>query len=206
MINFNFHGKLKSIEVLDEKSYSVLTKQGELHTEEWSAIIKEEFRFPIIRRIDSDLILIAETRTKENVENAKIFNKEGEVVNSFYIGDAVRDIIVYDRKIVASYYDEGVMVQSKYSKEGLAIFNKQGRLVWGFNSNSEYELWDCYHIVKTDKNKVLFFGYGRLPVCELNIDFLTVEDIGLPIDVFVHDVSCVDNKLFWKNTKNVFLF
>lgn len=206
LIAFNFSGKLKSIEVLGEKSYSILTKQGELHTENWKTNIKDEFKHPIIRRIDDDSVLIVETRVKENNENAKVFNKNGELTNSFYIGDAVNDVIVYERKLVVSYFDEGVMAQKKYSKEGLALFNKKGIMKWGFNSNSKFEIWDCYQIVKTGHNKVLFFGYGKLPVCELDIDFLKVEEVAIPIEPYVDSVSSKDNKLYWKNSTSVFCF
>ncbi|WP_136666924.1 hypothetical protein [Flavobacterium sp. H122] len=61
-------------------------------------------------------------------------------------------------------------------------------------------------MVKTNRNKVLFFGYGKFPICELDIDFLTIEEVELPIDVFVDSISCLDNELFWKNSKEVFCF
>jgi len=98
------------------------------------------------------------------------------------------------------------MPERKYSKEGLAIFTKKGKLKWGFNSHSQFAIWACYHIVKTDENKVLFFGFGYFPVCELNIDFLTVEEIVIPIDYFVDSVSCQDKKIYWKNSNSIFCF
>lgn len=206
MIKFNFSGKIRAYEVLDASSYSVLTKKGELHTESWMINIKNDFRFPIIRRINRDSILIANTRSKEDEKNVVIFNCNGELVDSFYIGDAINNIIIFDRKIVVSYFDEGVMTQKKHSKEGLAIFNKKGKMLWGFNSISEHQIWDCYQIVKTAENKVLFFGYGKSPICELNIDVFTIEEIELPINTFVDSISCLDNELYYKNSKEVFCF
>ena len=206
MIKFDFAGKIEASEVLDANSYSVLTKQGELHTENWMISIKNDFRFPILRRIDNDSILIADSRSSENEKNAVVYHRNGELIDSFSIGDAVNDIIVFDRKFVVSYFDEGVMAQKKYSKEGLAIFNKKGKMTWGFNSNSEFEIWDCYQVVKTDRNKVLFFGYGKFPICELNIDFLTIEEVDLPINVSVDSISCSGSELYWKNSKEVFCF
>lgn len=206
MIKFNFLGKVKAFEILAANSYSILSKQGELHTENWMIEIKNDFQSPIIRRIDQDLILIANSRSNEHEKNARIYNRNGDLVNTFSIGDAVNDIIVFDRKLVVSYFDEGVMAQKKYAKEGLAIFNKKGKMTWGFNSNSEYKIWDCYHIIKTDKNKVFFFGYGKFPICELNVDFLTLEEVDIPIDTFVDSISYLNNNLYWKNSKEVFCF
>lgn len=206
MTKFKFSGKIKASEVLDANSYTVLTKQGELHTENWMINIKNDFRFPILRRIDNDSILIANSRSNENEKNALIYHRNGELINSFSIGDAVNDIIVFDRKLVVSYFDEGVMTQKKYSKEGLTLFNKKGKMIWGFNSNSEFEIWDCYQVVKTGRNKVLFFGYGKFPICELNIDFLTIKEVELPINVSVDSISCLGNELYWKDSKGVFCF
>jgi hypothetical protein len=205
-MQFNFSGKIKAFEVLDANSYSVLTKQRELHTENWMINFKKDFRSPIIRRIDNDSILIADSRSNENEKNAVVYHSNGEVINSFSIGDAVKDIIVFDRKLVVSYFDEGVMAQKKFSKEGLAIFNMKGIMTWGFNSNSEYEIWDCYQVVRTDRDKVLFFGYGKFPICELNIDFLTLEEIDIPVGGSVDSVSCENNYLYWKNSKEVYCF
>lgn len=206
MIKFNFSGKIKASEIIDANSYTVLTNQGELHTENWMVEIKNDFQFPIIRRIDINSILIAESRSGENDKNAKIYNNNGEITNSFPMGDAINDIIVFDRKIIVSYFDEGVMPKKKFSKEGLAVFHKKGEMIWGVNSNSEFEIWDCYHIVKTDNNKVLFFGYGKFPICELNIDFLKVEKVDIPIKGLVNSISCVDNKLYWKSSTGLFCF
>lgn len=206
MVKFNFSGKIKAFEILDANSYSILTNQGELHTENWMIELKNDFWFPIIRRIKDNSILIIDSRSDENEKNAKIYDNQGNLINSFPIGDAVNDVIIYDRKIVVSYSDEGVMAQKRYSKEGLAVFNKKGDMIWGFNSNSKFEIWDCYQIIKTAKNKVLFFGYGKFPICELNIDFLTVEEVDIPIEVIVDYVSCIDNELYWKNSKEIYCF
>ena len=119
MMKFNFSSKIRAYEVLGAKSYTVLTKQGELHTENWMINIKNDFRYPILRRLDTDSILIVDSRSDENEKNAEIYNSNGEIINSFSIGDAVNDIIIFDRKFVVSYFDEGVMAEKKYSKEGL---------------------------------------------------------------------------------------
>ncbi|MFY0672347.1 MAG: hypothetical protein JXQ87_03030 [Bacteroidia bacterium] len=202
----NFSGKIKAFEFLNSVSYSVLTKQGQIHTESWMIDTKNEFRFPLVRRIDHDSVLVVNTRSDENEKNAWIYNRNEELVKSFTIGDAVNDIVVFNRKFVVSYFDEGIMAQKEYSKEGLAIFNKDGKMKWGFNSNTEFEILDCYQIVKSDWNKVIFFGYGKFPICELNIDFLTIKELQIPIDIFVESISYSKNKLYWKNSKEVFCF
>lgn len=208
MVEFNFSGSVRAIEVFDYDSYSILTKQGELYTESWKTKISTSFRFPIIRRMDNEHILIAEMRSKENDKNAQIYNKKGDLIDSFVIGDAVQDILVFDRKIIVSYFDEGVMAQKKFSKEGLIIFNKKGKMIWGFNSNTPFEIWDCYHIIKTGIDKVLFFGYGKFPICELDINFQTIEEIEIPFERFgsIESISCFDNKIFWKTAKEVLCF
>ncbi len=208
MVEFNFSGKIIAFEILAYDSYSILTKQGELHTESWVTRISAQFHFPIIRRLDDEHVLIAEIRSEENKKNAKIYNKQGDLTNSFAIGDVVQDIILFDKKIVVSYFDEGIMEQRNFSKEGVAIFNKKGEMIWGFNSNTKFEIWDCYHIVKTRINKVLFFGYGKFPICELDINFQTIEEIQIPLKKFtsIQSISYVDNKLFLKTSREIICF
>jgi len=64
-MKFKFPGKVKSFEILSDKSYTILTKQGDLNTENWTTNIKNDFQFPIIRRFDKSTILIAECRARK---------------------------------------------------------------------------------------------------------------------------------------------
>jgi len=206
MITFQFHGSVRAMEIIDSNSYSILTKQGELITEKSSSSIYEKFRFPIIRRIEDELILITETRSAEKEKNAKIYNLEGKLKNEFEAGDAINDILAYDRKLVISYFDEGIMQEKRISKEGLAIFHKSGKFLWGFNSNSKYQIWDCYHIVKTGADKVLFFGYGKFPMLELNINSQTFAEVNIPIESGIDSLSCSGNKIYWRTSTQVFSY
>lgn len=48
MVRFNFPGKVRGIEIINKSSFTVLTKQDLLCTENWSTEISEKFDSPII--------------------------------------------------------------------------------------------------------------------------------------------------------------
>lgn len=197
---------IKASEVVSPENFVILTKQGKLITEKSNSFIAENFQFPLIRRFDKDLVLIVNRRFSENENNAKIYNLKGNLETSFEVGDAVSNVLVYDRKLVVSYLDEGVMAGKKMAKEGLVIFNKKGKMVWGFNSNNKYQIWDCYHTIKTAPNKALFFGYGQFPMLELNTDFKTIAEVQIPIDPYVDSVSSHENILYWKKSSLLYAY
>lgn len=203
MTSLDFYGDICAHEILSPDKYLILTKSGELVSDKGSCQIAEKFRFPILKRIDDDLVLIVRCRCEEHTKNAKVYNFDGKLQYEFEAGDAVNDVIVCDRKLVFSYFDEGVLSQKKISKDGLVVFNKKGKVIWGFNSNSDYEIWDCYQIIKTGENRVFFFGYGKFPTLELDINFYKLTEVENLIDPYVDSVSFLDNTFFWIKSKQI---
>lgn len=206
MIKFDFKGKIKSFDILSSKEYTIFTKQGEVITEQLRCKIDEGFSSPIIKRLDDDHFLIADSSCGEKEKNVKIYNAKGKLEYEFAGGDSIRDIKIYDRKFVFSYYDHGIMEKKNISQEGLVIFNKRGKILYGFNSKSEFEIWDCYHTIKTDSDKVLFFGYGKLPVLELNLNYYTLTEAKIPVDFYADSISYFNEKLYWKKSNQLWIW
>ena len=92
--------------------------------------------------------------------NCLVFDDQGALVNSFCVGDAVRDIqIGAQDSLWVSYFDEGAMANRAWSAmvetSGLMKFGLSGNMEWRFpNAISDcYALnvtrdaaWLCYHI------------------------------------------------------------
>lgn len=207
-MKFDFKGKIKSYEILSKEKFSVLTKQGDLITENSFGTIKYKFKFPLLRRIDDDTFLIAETRCKEFEKNAKVFNRDGALLWEFAAGDAISNIVVFNRKYVFSYFDEGVMGEKNISNEGLVVFNKKGKPLYSFNSRNKgkYRIWDCYQMIKTEVDKILFYGYGKLPILEMDINQYSISELDIPIDIFVDSISSFKNEIIWKKSNKLWIW
>jgi hypothetical protein len=141
-----------------------------------------DVRFPIIRRLKNDTFLIVDSRT-DSSPNGHIYNFAGQKVNSFLVGDGVEDIVVHHGKIIATYFDEGVLGADGPNNDGVAVFDFEGNQLFGFNSSAVWgHILDCYCICKHGTNRVLFYAYTELKVYELNLDTMKAEVYDTPND------------------------
>lgn len=202
-MNFNFNGKIKSFEILSSEKYVVYTTQGEIVTEQLRFQVGDAFTSPIIRRIDDETLLIADSICNEYEKNVKIYNKNGKVTHEFVGGDSISDIKVYDRKFVFSYNDHGIMEKKNISQEGLIVFDKMGKIQYGFNSIDKFTIWDCYHTIRTGTSKILFFGYGNIPILELDLTSYTLTEEKIPIDLYADSTSHYNGDIYWKKSDQI---
>ena len=72
-------------------------------------------------------------RAKGEKHNLFIMNIDGEVVRSFYCGDAVQDVAVSKDGIWCSCFDEGVFDEG-ISTEGLVLFDNTGSPAFQYHS------------------------------------------------------------------------
>jgi ribosomal protein S18 acetylase RimI-like enzyme len=93
--------------------------------------VPADVRFPLVRWMDRDRLLLVDTRTDGGRENAFVFTLAGEEVRRFCAGDGVQDVLVAGDRIVMTYFDEGVFGNVTPSDEGLAVFSADGRLAFG---------------------------------------------------------------------------
>ncbi|MFT3912105.1 MAG: hypothetical protein QM737_21950 [Ferruginibacter sp.] len=170
-ININFlQGKILDLDADEQGQFIAFTDSGTVITHDKILAIDKEIRFPIIRRLDLDTFLIAESRT-DKLPNGHIYNFNGQLLQSFLIGDGIQNIVVHNNKIVATYFDEGVFGDDGPNNDGLAIFDLTGHQLFGFNSTVEdFGIDDCYCICKHKTDTVLFYAYAEFKLCELNVD------------------------------------
>lgn len=174
--------KILNLDADDQGNFIAFTDNKVVITNDHNLKIELEIRFPIIRRLDNETFLIADSRTDSNI-NGYIYNFSGQLVKSFLAGDGIQDIVVHRNKIVITYFDEGVYGGSGPNGDGLAVFDFQGKQEFGVNSSAgDSVIDDCYCICKQGTNRVLFYAYSDLKVFELNLDTFKVESFETPND------------------------
>jgi hypothetical protein len=128
-------------------------------------------RFPLIRAVGNERVLVIDSRTTENTANAHIFSHTGETLAVFRVGDGVQDVIVLETTIGVTYFDEGVFGRSEPANEGVAFFGLDGQLSWGYLSEigpGAVDVADCYAACRAGRNQLAFCPYTDFPLVELD--------------------------------------
>ena len=108
-----------------------------------------------------DYFLLVEPRIDayKKVPNAHIADKDGNIVESIFIGDGVGECCTTPNgRIVAGYVDEGIFDEwNKVAKGGLTIWDENGRWIW---KNRKYGIWYCYALTLDPCKRVWCYYYG----------------------------------------------
>ena len=162
---------LVDIDVLTDDSYLAITDKGNIISPFDKVKIHQLFKFPVIRQLNDNSFLIADSRTNEKDDNCFIYDREGNVLKQFYSGDGIQDIEVVRDKIIITYFDEGVYGADGPNNEGLVVFDFDGNILSKYNEkHGDQIISDCYCICKHGTNRVLFLPYTDFPLIELNLD------------------------------------
>lgn len=171
-INLDLHEEtLADIDVQSSDSYIGFTTKGSVILPFNKIEIQKVFKFPLIRQLTSETFLIVEARVKGNADNCFIFDIEGNLILKFFVGDGIADIVVSNKRIVITYFDEGVYGNYGPNNGGLVIFDINGKMLLNYNEkHGKQIISDCYCICKHGTNRILFLPYTEFPLIELNTD------------------------------------
>jgi hypothetical protein len=162
---------LVDIDVLTDDSYIAITDKGNVVSPFDRVEIHQSFQFPVIRQLNDNSFLIADSRTNEKADNCFIYDLKGNVLRQFFAGDGIEDIEVLRDKIIITYFDEGVYGTDGPNNEGLVLFDFDGNILSKYNEkHGDQIISDCYCICKHGANRVLFLPYTDFPLIELNLD------------------------------------
>jgi hypothetical protein len=162
---------LVNIDVLADDSYIAITDKGRVVSLFDKIEISHSFEFPIIRQINDNSFLIADSRTREKTGNCFIYDLKGNALRQFFAGDGIQDIEMFRDKIIVTYFDEGVYGADGPSNGGLVLFDFDGKILSKYNEkHGDQIISDCYCICKHGANRVLFLPYIEFPLIELNLD------------------------------------
>jgi hypothetical protein len=134
---------------------------------------------PAFIRFPDGRWLLADSRSAEGDQNARIYDPAGQELAAFNLGDGIAQMLCApDGTIWVGYFDEGIFSGPNtdgswpVSSSGLAQFDAAGSVLWGYNSEERpssiddcYALtlagntaWSCFYsnfpIISVDKGKV----------------------------------------------------
>lgn len=161
---------LVDIDLLTDNSYIAITDKGRVVLPFEKIEISQSFKFPIIRQLNDNSFLVADSRT-ERTDNCFIYDLKGNVLTHFFAGDGIQDIEVLRDKIIVTYFDEGIYGTDGPNNGGLVLFDFDGKILSKYNEkHGDQIISDCYCICKHGANRVLFLPYTEFPLIELNLD------------------------------------
>lgn len=210
IFTINTTAKLLDIDTDSSGNYIAITDRYEVITPLFRIQLSGDHRFIMIRQLNSALFLVVSLETKQT-NNIRIYNDEGILRQSFFAGNSIEDVLVFEDKIVCTYFDEGVFGDEGPNTEGLAVFDFQGQMLYGFNSNANWLISDCYCACKMSANTVLFYPYADFPMIALHLDTFTWDRYETPADfqgahVMTYNAGQVILHSTYKNKVNFFLW
>jgi hypothetical protein len=162
--------------------------------------LPEKVNFPIVRAIDDQTVLVANSRAWTQ-NNAWIISATGEVKSNFSAGDAIENIVIAKDFIVVGYFDEAACYG-----EGLTVFDFQGNELFGYKEafgKEAVSIYDCYASALVEENQVVFCPYTEFPLVFFDIESKTQEVWETP--VAVHGFSAITkfaDKIYFHRTYN----
>ncbi|WP_288438674.1 hypothetical protein [uncultured Chryseobacterium sp.] len=171
---------IKYLSTDDLGNFIAVTSQNRIVTPGIKAPLELGVDLVMAKIINEERILIV-VHHPDTVENAVIIDYEGNCQVKFNIGNSINDIKINGNKIIVSYFDEGILKGDKPDYDALAVFNLNGKQIFGFNSCTINEkLIDCYCVANQNGGKVIFNGYGNFSLQELDLHNLKLTSHKIP--------------------------
>ncbi len=162
--------------------------------------LPEKIRFPVIRSIDENRVLVADTRIQKDYEiiesnstnttlkttllnenNAWIITSTGEIKANFSADDAIQDIIITKDFIVVTQFDEAAI-----GGDGVCIYNFEGKRLFSYYDlfgEKSVTIYDCYAATLVKENQIIFCPYNEFPLVLFDIETKTQQVWKTPSEV-----------------------
>ena len=126
---------------------------------------------PAFSRFPDGRWLLADPRSDEGDQNARLYDAAGHELAAFNLGDGIAQMLCApDGTIWVGYFDEGVFSGPNtdgswpVSSSGLAQFDSAGSVLWGYNSQDRpSSIDDCYAFTLAG-NTVWSCFYSNFPI------------------------------------------
>ncbi|MEI3800688.1 MULTISPECIES: hypothetical protein [unclassified Chitinophaga] len=202
--------KLRDVDTDSYGNYIAITEKNEIIAPFFRTQLPENHLLFSVRLLTDNLFLVLSIPAKGE-HNALIYDCEGKLQLSFFAGTGIEEVLVFKDKIVFTYFDEGVFGDDGPNLEGLAVFNFRGEILYGFNSNANWLIADCYCACKLDQNTVLFYPYTDFQMIALNLKTFAWKQYETPADFrgahsMVYNRGQVILHGTYKNKTNFFLW
>ncbi|WP_230199546.1 TetR family transcriptional regulator [Bacillus testis] len=151
-----------------------------------------KLQYSIVRWIDKNTLLIADSRNENDLDNVFILNLAGKILVSFNGGDGIEDIEIGKEGIWISYFDEGVFGNG-ISTEGLVLFDFTGKAVFRYHSDLTIRpsISDCYAICKGKASSVWLFPYSNFCLIQIYPETKAINYYKVPQKLYGSQALCV---------------
>ncbi len=165
-------GDFAKIQTEQEHDFNVLrlTPDGVERIE----IANQTWNYHFVQPLADERLLLAGARSCRRSatdidHNARIFDRSGQSIGSFTIGDGVEDVqTTRDAEIWVSYFDEGVFGDEPMGANGLNCFDPSGKLVFGYEPSGGLDhICDCYALNVPNDDDVWFYYYTEFRLVRL---------------------------------------
>ena len=196
-------GQLKDVDLFDDDRYAAIFQNQDKQIVRFLDQIiplPVVLNHPKIRVIDENKFLIAASRNKRQAKNAYIFDKAGQVISNFGCGDAIKNIIVTENRIVFTYFDEGIFGRGDISPEGLAVFDLNGAYQAGYRSffgSQAEDIADCYCACLYKRNMLYFCAYTEFRIVRWDLDRFQQEITPIPDSLHGAHALTTDGTTFY---------
>lgn len=182
-----------------EAGHAIVTDAGEIPFD-------PPVQYPNVRRVRPGLVLVVGMRSDGEL-NAHVVTDRGELVRSFFIGDGVEDVLVCGSRIVVTYGDEGVFGDFPVGREGLAVFDTRGEMLWGYQTQFGYDVnvVDCYCACTDGADRLWFSPYMEFPLVEVDLGRRTQTVSRLPAELHGCSAMTTDGRTFHLAIPNAWL-
>ncbi|CAI8720675.1 hypothetical protein [Chryseobacterium sp. IT-36CA2] len=196
-----FQENIKYLSADEVGNFIAITSRNRIIISETATPLELGVDILMAKIINDEKILIVLHRPT-SIENALIIDYTGKPYVQFNIGTSINDIKINGKKIIVSYFDEGVLRGDKPDCDALAVFNHKGEQVFGFNSsNIQGQLIDCYCVANLGNGKIVFNGYGNFLLQELDVNnFNLVSYKTPPLCIGAQSVSAKAGNIIFHST------
>ncbi|SDC57509.1 hypothetical protein SAMN04488112_11099 [Melghirimyces thermohalophilus] len=97
---------------------------------------------------DQRYLLVSAFSGNEGEPNAFVYDREGNRLHSFSVGDGVEDVQTVGGRIWIGYTEDGINGEHPLSQQGLVCLDQEGHLLFSYRQAAQRqglpEIWDCY--------------------------------------------------------------
>jgi len=150
------------------------------HVLQRTELSEVDIAFPSVQPLPNGEILLVGARCHYRQgnpeENAAVFNRTGEIVRRFVLGDEINSVqTTSPGSVWVSYFDEGVFGNYGWDKPmgaaGLVCFEATGRVVWEFEPPVGVDaIADCYAL-NVAADSVWACYYTEFPVVKVDSEW-----------------------------------
>ena len=116
----------------------------------------------------NEWIVVRERSASNTDGNGHIYSAQGDLLRTLALGDGIEDIqTTADGQLWVSYFDEGVFGDTTFGRLGLACFDQNDLVVFGFNRMNQGSIADCYALNVVSNSEAWLCPYTNFQIVKL---------------------------------------